>query len=108
MEETEQKKKFSRDLDDLSLFLTLFADKKLSCSQYIRDKGQDSGLPVYWNTLKVLQELATGNLTPMAAINSVILSQETPRNDTFQKLYSKKDTPTDMVFILKQEKFKCH
>ena len=35
----------------------------------------------------------------MQAINSVILSKETPRNDNFHKLYTQKDTPTDMVFI---------
>ena len=44
--------------------------------------------------------MGKGNLKAELAINSIVQSEETPRNDNFEKLYTQNDTPTDMVLIL--------
>ena len=86
----------------------LFAEKRLNSSLYIKEKESSSSSMVSWSTAKVMKELSDGKITPQQAINSVVLSRDLPRNDNFVKLYTTTDTAMDMIFVLRQEEFKCH
>jgi hypothetical protein len=78
------------DLDDLSLFIVLFGEKKFSCSVYAKEKASavESSNQVDWSTEKVLMELQTGSITQLAALKYIILSKDLPRNDNFIKMYT--------------------
>jgi len=106
----EEKRKKVRDIDDLTLFVHLFAEKKFNCSNFQKQKESsvESTNMILWSTQKVLKDLQAGKITPVQAITSIVLSRELPRNDHFAKLYTSTDTTTDMVFVLNQEEFRCH
>ena len=53
------------DLDDFTLFLIIFAEKRLNSSLYIKEKeASSSSSVVNWSTAKVLKELTEGKITP--------------------------------------------
>ena len=87
------------NIDDLTLFLINFAEKKYPCATYLNK-------PL--NARDIMTNLAQGDITNLQGLKQIVMSKEIPRNDNFVQLYKKPTESSDLVFSLKGTDYRCH
>lgn len=90
-----------QDFGEIHLFLINFAEKLMKCSKYIDTPK---------STKAILQAVADqdNEMTATQGLLEIILGSPLPRNDSLVKMYGSKSVPNDLIFLLRDQKLKCH